>query len=486
MIQVIARAKAGGIFFTPADVFQNPTIATLAAVSRDDADLLPEQGMISGNVPLTPIQEWFFDHHRDHPEQFNTSMMLELFKPAEPEILEKTFVYLLNHHDALRSRFSRMDGIWEQYIEPSRETMEIQRIDLSGHPGSRQRKEIERLAALAQQDFKLNQVPLLKVIYFDLGSQNSHRLLIIFHHLVLDGVSWRIIIEDLIHIYGNLVQEKEIQLPQKTTSYKKWAEKLITYASGPVLETEHDYWKKFSEAASIALPFDFDEGSNTYGDTEDITLSFGIKDTRKLLQEVPQILKTQVNDVLLTALVRTLSPKQKLLVEMEGHGREDIFSGIDLSRTVGWFTSIFPVQLDVSTSRDIKAQIHSVHRQLDEIPYNGIGYNIIKYLSCKHNTKEIPGIPQPRINFNYLGQFDHIVPGSGDVPFRVAPEHGGNEQHPDEKRACDLYLVIVVSGKELHTRWLYSRMMFKKSTIKKLAGAYLSELKRIIRIVSEG
>jgi len=319
--------------------------------------------------------------------------------------------------------------------------------------------------------------------YFDLGAKENPRLLIIFHHLIIDGVSWRLFIQDFVTSYRQLSRGEEISLPAKTTSFQSWAKRLRDYSQSALLREQLSYWFEISKHRLSSLPRDFPDGKNTFGSAEEVTLSLPTKDTRALLQKVLKAKDTRINDVLLTALGRILSQwtgEQSFLIEMEGHGREDIFDDIDLSRTIGWFTTIFPVLLKVDQGDDLENQLASVTEQLQRIPQNGFGYGLLRYFSQDASVKaQVEKLPEPEVNFNYLGQFDQLPEGE-QVPFRVATESVGLEQSPSATRSALLYVVGIVSGGQLHIRWLYSNNVHRRSTIEKLAKNYMKELRRLI------
>ncbi|KAA3617202.1 MAG: amino acid adenylation domain-containing protein [Calditrichaeota bacterium] len=492
MIQTIARSKQAGLYMTPTQVFQNPSIAALAKIVTSVEEFEAEQGLVTGQAPLTPIQHWFFDHHQEHPHQFNTSMILELFQkePINVDVLEKSVLKLMEHHDVLRASFKIEKNTRYQTFENLPEKAPVKYVDLSSFRKGKQKKSIEEEAARIQQSFVLENAPLMKVVFFECGKKANSKLLFIFHHLVIDGVSWRLVIEDFVSIFAQFAEKRDVKLPEKSTSYKKWSEKLSAHVQSEEMEKESAFWKALADKPFTGLPLDKPGGANTYGATKAITMGFGVENTKQLLQEVPKLLNSQINDILLVALLRTVekfSGLRSALVEMEGHGREDLFEDVDASRTVGWFTSIFPVHLSIENATNIAEEVRLVKEQLAAVPNHGVGFNILKYLSPDKNIRQtLKGLPKAEINFNYLGQFDQggrQTKQSAKVPFRQSVENVGAEQHPDDERSAQLYIVGVVNGGQLSTRWLYSTNVFKDSTVKKIAKNYLAELETIVNSV---
>jgi len=489
-IQLVARAGQAGLPITPKHIFQNPTIEGLAKVIGTGAEIHAEQGVVTGSLPLTPIQHWFFDHHPIDPHHFNTSMLLELGYEADIALLKKAVEQMMIHHDALRLRFRRTDSGWQQINAGIDEEVPFIAVDLSGFKSRQHKNVIESLAREVQQSLNLSDGPLFRVVYLDPGPKKTKRLLIVFHHLVMDGVSWRIFMEDFVNVYQQLMRNETIQLPPRSTSFKFWSQRLTEYARTAEITRQIDYWIEVSAKAQQVppLPLDYAQGINTYGSTRNVTLSLNRDDTLKLLKEVPRALGAEVNPLLITALLRLLrkwTGKSRFLIETEGHGREFLLEDIDLSRTIGWFTSMYPVFLDLEDKDELANQIELVKNQLAAIPNNGIGFGLLRYLSPQEQVRtQLSAMPNPDINFNYLGQFDQMpmAPQERGVPMRMARESVGPEQSPRAVRNSALYIVAIVSGQQLHVRWLYSKNLHKQSTIKKLARNYMEELDRIIQL----
>jgi amino acid adenylation domain-containing protein/non-ribosomal peptide synthase protein (TIGR01720 family) len=511
IIQMIAQAGQAGLHITPKQVFQHPTIEGLAALAGTAEPSQTEQGIVTGPVPLTPIQHWFFEHHPLDPHHWNTSMLLEIGRDLDVKVLEQTVERLLTHHDALRLRFRKSESVWRQFNADVDEMVPFCYVDLSSAVGE-QREAIESTAAELQASLNLSEGPLMRMAYLDLGPRRTNRLLIVFHHLVMDGVSWRTFIEDFLRVYQRLSRDESVQLPAKTTSFRRWSQELWRYAQSSELRQELEFWLQMGAEETPALPLDYPGGANTYGSTDSITMSLSSGETQALLQQVPAAYGTQINDVLLTALVKACARwtgSRKLLIEMEGHGREDILEGVDLSRTAGWFTTIFPVLLDLERVSGLEQELKAIQEQLRSIPNRGIGHGLLRYLCDDRRVREqLSALPQPEINFNYLGQFAP-GPATGNnskldadpqdgwlyrflaqswrvfnrraaTGIRVANESVGPEHSPETSRSALLYAVGIVSGGELSVRWLYSREVHKRVTIERLAQSYMEELRSLI------
>ncbi len=483
-IQLIARAKQAGLQLTPKLLFQHPTIAGLAAVAGTSEILAAEQGLVTGSVPLTPIQHWFFSQHDTALHHWNTSIMLALAHPLEPALLEQTVQHLLRHHDALRLRFRRTASGWQQSLAGLTGETPFVHVDLSHTPARRRKEAIESLAAQMQTSLNLSEGPLLRVCYMNLGPKQPHRLLIILHHLVVDGVSLRLFLEDFQRVYLQLKAGQAVQLPPKTTSFQAWAAALVQYAQSAELKQELAHWQQVASHEMPTLPVDFPGGSNTYGDSDHVTVSLTAKETQALLQNLPAAHGTQINEVLLAALVPACAAwtgRRQLMIDMEGHGREDILPGLDVSRTLGWFTSQYPVWLDLEKVHEPRAALAAVKEQMRAIPQHGIGFGLLRYLCAdRQATASLRALAAAPVNFNYLGQFDQLDAEAGALPFAIAPESVGPEQHPEGRRSALIYVIGIITGGELGVRFSYSRRLHQRRTIEQLAKNYLRELRRLL------
>ncbi|MGH3781488.1 MAG: amino acid adenylation domain-containing protein, partial [Pseudonocardiaceae bacterium] len=404
-LQVISRARQAGLSLLPRDLFRHQTVASLVLSVAGVAPVLAEQGPVSGVVALTPIHHWLFETNPDCPQRFDQSVSVELVDRVDEQALRRAFDAVITHHDALRMRFAYADGRWRQENMPVGPAEVLQQCDLSGIDPDEQSTMMQEIAAQARAGFDLGRGPLLTAVLFDLGGGQRPVLFVAVHHLVVDGVSWRILLDDLDTAYAQAASGHSVGLGSKTTSFQHWAHRLTEHASTGGFDTELPYWTRVCHDADPTLPTD-GAGDNTIASTSAVTVRLDQAQTRALLQDVPGAYRTQVNDVLLAGLGRVLSRwtgRARVLVDLEGHGREEIFDGIDLSRTVGWFTTMFPIALDLPTDDDPGALLKSVKEQLRAIPCRGLGYGALRYLTP---TGALAQQPTPQVSFNYLGQFD--------------------------------------------------------------------------------
>jgi len=481
-IQIVAKANQAGLQLTPKQIFEHQTIAELAAVTGTTQTLQAEQGTVAGPVPLTPIQHWFFAQNLLDPHHYNQAVLLEVRQALDPELLEQALRHLLVHHDALRLRFERVESDWQQVNASPDRKVPFAQIDLSV-PASEQAAVVETKAAQQQVSLNLSTGPLVRVTLFNLVGQTTpiQRLLITIHHLLVDGVSWRILLEDLQTAYQQLLQGKAVQLPPKTTSFKQWAERLQEYAQSITLQQEQDYWLTATRRQSH-LPLDYPGGDNTVASARTVSASLSVAETQALLQEVPKAYNTQINDVLLAALVQAFAQwtgEKSLLVDLEGHGREDIFEELNLSRTVGWFTAIFPVKLDLSGANHPGEALKALKEQLRQIPNRGIGYGVLRYLSGDRQIiQQLAAMPQAEVSFNYFGQFDQTF--SESSLFNLAQEQSELTCSPRDRRSHLLEINGFVNEGQLQLNCTYSDRLHQPATIARLTQQFVAALRSLI------
>nr|UYH37511.1 amino acid adenylation domain-containing protein [Myxococcaceae bacterium MCy9487] len=484
-ILVVTRARRAGLQLTPQHISQHQTLAELAAVA---VTALPtaraEQTAVTGEVPLTPIQRWYFELELAEPHHFNQSLLLETPPGLKPEWLAQALKHLTIHHDALRLRFTRTGNGWSQWLAPPGEPAALQRVELGTLPEGEQRHALEAAASEAQAGMDLQQGPALRAVLFERGERSKGRLLLAIHHLAVDAVSWRVLLEDLETLYAQLGRGEAPHLPLKTTSFKEWAVRLEAHARSSELARERDTWARPRGPVPTLRPdLPGTSETNTLGASSTVSVSLSEDETRALLREVPAAHGTQINDVLLAALARgfhqaaNLSP---LLIALEGHGRETLGEGVDLSRTVGWFTSVFPVLLEQGRLVDPVEVLHSVKEQLRDIPRRGLGHGVLRYLSPDETLRrQLSEGPEPEISFNYLGQLDQLLPG--DATFSVADEPRGREHGPRNRRRYLLDLVGAVRQGRLQVEWIYATRIHARAAIERLAQSFLTALRELIR-----
>ncbi|WP_297843934.1 condensation domain-containing protein, partial [Pseudomonas sp.] len=469
-IQVVSRARAVGLALTPKDLFQHQNLQALAAVARRETTVKFDQGLTHGSCRLTPIQRWFFAEDNPEPQHWNQSLLLRADSALDPQWLAQALAAVIQHHDALRLQFDGSDSaIYGVSQEPA---------DVLWQRSANDAEQLLAHCEAAQRSLNLAVGPLLRVLLVEMADR-SQRLLLVIHHLVVDGVSWRILLEDLQQAYRQLSQRQAVRLPGKTSALRDWTEQLQHYAQQPALLAEIDFWCSQSQALSTELPRDNPAGGRTQALSQRIVTRLDAVTTRQLLQEAPAAYRTQVNDLLLTALARVLcrwTGKDSALIQLEGHGREELFASVDLSRTVGWFTSAYPLRL--SPAPQTGDSIKAIKEQLRAVPNKGLGYGVLRYLGDADTQAKLAALPQPRITFNYLGQFDASFEDGG--LFTPAQEARGASLSPESALGNWLSLNGQVYGGELALDWTFSREVYQHSTVQGLADDFASELQAVV------
>ncbi|WP_257168770.1 non-ribosomal peptide synthetase [Bradyrhizobium sp. SRS-191] len=476
-IQVVARARQAGLSLTARQVFEQQTIAALAAVAGEATITVAEQGLVSGAVPLTPIQRWFFGQDLAVPDHFNQAVLLDV-RALTADVVMSALDALLCQHDALRLRFMRGDSGWQQSHDASEAALRsaplFEAIDLSGLGDAVQAPALRRHAERLQASLDLAQGPVLRAALFDLG-EDRQRLLLIAHHLVVDGVSWRILLEDFGTALSASQRGEPVRLPPKTTSFRHWAERLTAHARSDAATNELNYWQSQPWHTAPRLPRDHADGANSASEVQLAKVALDAAETQALLQEVPEVYHTEINDLLLTALAQAFAGwtgAPQLLVGLEGHGREELFDDVDITRTVGWFTSLFPVLLDVDGASDPGAALKRVKEQLRAVPQRGVGYGMLRYLS----NVDLPA-PDIEVSFNYLGQFHGAAGGQS---FGFAAEDVGRDQHASNRRAHLIDVSAHVGKDGLELRWFYGGALFEAATIERIALRHVAALRELI------
>ena len=478
-IQVVSRLKQRGYSLTIRDVMQYPVVEELATRIKVTAREI-DQSTIEGILPLGPIQHWFFTHGDIDLHHYNQSVLLHSRKSLSAEAVQAVLNQLTAHHDALRMVYYQKDGEWIQYNRGLEQGCQLEVMNLT--PGQKWEEYCDRL----QSEINLAEGPLFKAAIFQ--GDDGDRLLLIAHHLITDGVSWRILLEDISTLYSQYVEGKPLILPLKTDSFSYWQQQQLNYARSEELRQEANYWDAIEATVISPLPKDEPAGSNLTGDAARSSFVLDHAQTTRLQTQCYRAYHTEINDILLTALgmaIHDLWDTDKLIIGMEGHGREQLgISGdADISRTVGWFTTLYPVVLDMQYTHDMVRQLIEVKERLHRVPGKGIGYGILRYLSGKDYRLE------PEITFNYLGDFGSGVQTAGKTAgeelFTFSGQYRGREMSDKWLRHEALGVSGIIKDGKLHISVSYSREQYKTSTIDALADRYRHHLDQLIACLSE-
>jgi amino acid adenylation domain-containing protein/non-ribosomal peptide synthase protein (TIGR01720 family) len=482
-IQIIHRANQKDLRLSPRQVFQHPTVAELAAAVGVAPAAAAEQGAVTGEAPLTPSQHWFFEQQFAEPHYWNQAIVLRPERAVDPSLLAEAVKQVFAHHDALRLRFEREGSGWRQFHAPADEAECFLLVDLEGLGQEERRPSLQRKAEELQASLRLAEGPLARVAYFRRGDPESDRLLIVIHHLVVDTVSWGILLKDLQAAYEQLGGgRRAARLPAKTTSYKSWAERLAAHAQGEEVRRDLDYWTSAARRRARPLPADFPAGVNDEASASSVRGQLSVEQTDALLHRLPRTFSVQINDVLLTALGHAFGRAcgvAPLLVDLGGHGREDLFDDVDLSRTVGWFSVSHPVLIEAGELDDAGGALAAVSESLRGVPRRGISYGMLRYLCADADVRrEMRSTPEAEVGFNYVGQVSHALPQSS---LFVPAQEGGVPVHsPRSRRRHLLEVFCEVRGGQFSTNWVYSRNVHAAATVERLVDEFLDALRRLV------
>ncbi|MDR0140773.1 non-ribosomal peptide synthetase [Bacillus sp. JHAA] len=471
-IQVSSRLNQQGYKMEIKDLFQYATIAELSPHIKQNLRIA-DQGEVKGKVSLTPIQHWFFEQTTTDQHYYNQAVMLHAPEGFQETQLRQTLQKLAEHHDALRMTFRTTENGCEAQNEEIAQSglyrLEVLNLKEDPDPG----RTIEAKADEIQSSMRLSDGPLMKAGLFQCA--NGDHLLIAIHHLLIDGVSWRILLEDFASGYEQAERGQTIQFPQKTDSFQLWAKRLSEYAQSETIKQEQEYWTKIEQTEVKPLPKDFHETHTTAKDSETAAVEWTKEETELLLKQANRAYHTEINDLLLTSLGLSISHwsgLEQIPIHLEGHGREQIIQDIDISRTVGWFTSLYPVVLHAQPGKEISDYIKTTKEGLRQIPHKGIGYGIARYLSGG-----MPSKLNPEISFNYLGQFDQDLQQHG---VQLSSYSCGSDSSGNQERPYVLNINGMITEGLLKLTISYSSKQYAKETIMRLSETIQSRLRTII------
>jgi len=483
-IQVTALAAQQNLRISPRLLFQYQSIAGLARVAEPITVAAADQSEVRGAAPLTPIQHRFLSAEGRDPHRYNQAVLLSLPNSSEAGLHQRVFERLLRHHDALRMRFERCpDGSWQQYnagiLEAGPHDVEV--YNLANLNPVEQDRTIAEVSEKLQSGLQLETGPLVRVAHFTLGEDRGARLLLVIHHLVIDGVSWRILLEDWQSLYQAWAAEKDAELPAKTTSFKRWSELQVARVSSGELNGEIEYWARLgTTGAARTLPVDRSGGANIEGAAQTIVEELGKAESEELLGPVCRALRAQPQELVLTATAKALcewAGVEWIAICVEGHGREqDWAAEADATRTVGWFTSLYPVEL--GGGKSMVELVRQTKETLRAAPGGGLGYGILRELSEEQDVRErLKRSGQGAVLFNFLGQVDEELGGE----WRLAQEAIGEGTSSGRERAWEVEVVARVRSGSIVIGWRYSSERLTKERMQQVAAAAMDALRELIR-----
>ncbi|PSJ30105.1 hypothetical protein B7P34_03670 [Streptosporangium nondiastaticum] len=504
-IQLVSKARAAGLVISLRDVFQHRTPAALALAAAaggesEPGSEAPDAGI--GRLPMTPVMHRLRERGGS-PDGFHQSVLLNVPGGLGTARLTAVMQAALDHHDALRMRVIRRPGTeWQLEIAP-RATVTasscIRRVDMGGLEDTALRAAIAAEGAAAVRRLAPGDGVMLQAVWFDAGPTCPGRLLLVLHHFVVDGVSWRILLPDLASAAAAVAADRTADLAPVQTSFRRWAELLVERAQEPERVAEAAWWERVLDGPS-AMPADRRprEGDTT----RSLVMTIPPERAAALLTDVPAAFHAGVNDVLLTALaVAVLRRHQQrgetgaeLLVDLEAHGRNEFVPSVDVSRTVGWFTSLFPVRVDL---RDIDLgqvpaggaatgqALKTVKEQLRAVPDQGLGYGLVRYLNPETRAR-LSRLAAPQVGFNYLGRFSAADTGEWTVAAEADalfdPAAGAGLPGPGPAHHLDVNALARESaeGPVLVASWTWNEQVLSETDVQELTGLWSQALDALI------
>jgi amino acid adenylation domain-containing protein/non-ribosomal peptide synthase protein (TIGR01720 family) len=474
-ILVVARANQAGLTLTTRDIFEGQTVEELARKAVEQAEWEATDVKAEGVYPLTAIQRWFFEQEWERPWHYNQAVVLAERRQVNGERIRRALEEVLSREDAFRLRFERVDGEIKQRYGDWAGGCRCGRADLRELTERAQAGVLESQAEKLQSNMKPDQGMLVEAIRFE--TSGGGRVFVVAHHLVIDAVSWRILLDQLETCYRGNENTSEFRNVSRHSSYGEWANRLEAEADSQETSEEKDFWVGQEEGEE--LPKDEIKGRNTVATEEDIAVEFTEEQTGVLLREVPTRLRAQIDEVLMMGVVESIAVwtgGERVSVECEGHGRPDV-TGAQVAETVGWFTSIYPMCLQ-RVSGEIEEKLKAIKEQMRRVPRGGIGYGLLKYVK---REQALAGA-RKELSFNYLGQWDANLGGL----FTVSDESCGSSQWDGEERKHVLEVHGSVSHGRLRMVWSFSSNLHRRETIQRVANCFRQTVEAVIDACKTG
>jgi amino acid adenylation domain-containing protein/non-ribosomal peptide synthase protein (TIGR01720 family) len=499
-IQLVARARQAGLQIGPRDVFERQTVEALAAVAGGGAAATGYSEIPDGPFAPTPIMRWLL--LRGGPfERSAQAMLVQVPAGSQHAHVAAALQAVIDHHHVLRLRLARGEGDgWAAEIAPVGSIDAagcLRRIDIAGFDDAARGDAMIRQAREAEARLAPADGEILQAVWFDAGAHEPGRLLLTIHHLAVDGVSWRILLPDLAAAWQAIKAGQKPSLPP-ATGFRRWAERLLTEARRPGRVAELGFWTALLTNPPPAPFGALDRRRDLVGTARQLTVTLPVATTRPLLTTVPAAFHGRVNDVLLTGLVLAIARWRRrrdagtaLFIELEGHGREQIFDDVDITRTVGWFTSLTPVRLDpgpldldeaLAGGPALGRALKAVKEQLRQLPDNGLGFGLLRYLNPETGP-QFARLAMPGIAFNYLGRFG----AAAAADWTGAPEFPGLSASADpalplaHALEIDALTLDRPDGPELSVVWSWATALLSEGDARDLAEAWFDTLGALVR-----
>ncbi|HVT17881.1 MAG TPA: non-ribosomal peptide synthase/polyketide synthase [Thermoanaerobaculia bacterium] len=486
LLQVVARCQQAGLRLLPQQLFEHQTIAELAGMAEAAAPGEAPRRR-AGPAPLAPAQHWFFARGLPDQHHFNQAVLLVTGPGTRADLLAAALARVIARHDALRHRFRRVAEGWLQEAAGPPPEWPVPQLDLSQlTPAARERARAAAAAGL-QASLDLEGGPLLRAALFTSAPGGPGRLLVVIHHLVVDAVSWRVLLADLEAVYLALERGRPAALAPPTTPFGDWAERLNAAAHAGAFDRHLPLWLQPAASPAAQLPAAArprEPDPESAAEATGFTLTAA--ETRRLLGQATR-LRARVDELLLAALAVALRPIAQgaaLRVDLEAHGRETALAGVDLSGTVGWCTAIFPAWLELppgTSAADAAAALRRVKERLRPLAAHGATFGALRYLSPAADIRaRLAALPPAEVLFNYLGQLDTVLAGSRLL--QPAAEPVGASRSGRASRSHRLELEARISAGKLRVELRYGRRRESRDMVERLASGCRTALGQLLAL----
>ncbi|MET7620505.1 condensation domain-containing protein [Streptomyces sp. NPDC005408] len=483
-LQMVTLARRSGLALNVPDIFKHPTIAALTARDAHALPAVERVPVIRSTKPgLSPMQLWFLEGQpAEALHQYNFAKLIAVPAGISSGDVRALATSLFTRHASLRLRFDRIGDSWQGVELPLDEELvqrAVQLIDLRGLPPELAEAAVTTHSNAVQAKFDVRIGPLFRLVSYDHGLDRPGELLIAAHHLLVDGVSWRVLLDDIEAALAQLAAGEPTASEPGSDALQAWLAALRQYAASDRLRTQRDYWLRVLERDGPGLPVDRESAISRAGSACEVAVALSPADTADLLRLAATAHQTRINELLLAALllaVNRWASVREICVDLEGHGRTEVAEDVDVSATVGWFTSKYPVQLSMpdTQSADVASVVDTVERELSRVPDGGVGYGVLRYLLRDAEIAAREARSGGQILFNYLGRWG----GDGD-PFsrdRLVALRGPQYRLP--------YLFEItgqVGDDVMRFTFVYDENRYDAATVDALAEGYLAALRRVIR-----
>ncbi|MFB7120705.1 amino acid adenylation domain-containing protein [Bacillus thuringiensis] len=467
-IQVVSKLNHAGYSIQVKNILSNPEIKNMVLFLEESHTSHTEE-VCEGFIKHLPITRWFFSQHFSNENHFNQSVLLKLKKTLSLDDLNRVFSYIVKHHDSLRINYNRKRDELFYHNELMEIPFNVQFYDLRTENKVEQWKQIEEIGTKLKSSFDITKELLLKVALFILDEKNQY-LLITAHHLVIDGVSWRILLEDVNSLLNQIEQERPLTLAPKTVSYQKWSK--VYHEWGEAIDSvEQKYWEAIKRV-NFELPVD---NQNIEQNLDKRGFKLSKEDTQLLISKANHAYNTGTNTLLLVSLglaIHEFFGKEDIVIELEGHGREEIVEQLDLSRTIGWFTTMYPILLNCRKEESLTERIKKWKRIFHAIPSNGSGYGYLNYLKG-----ETTSLKKAQVRFNFLGDFDSSL---SSEYFKWSDLSNGEDISSGNHLSAVLEIIALIIDGVLHILVIFNNRQHNVSTIVKFNEMFSHKLKEVI------